>query len=130
MHIEGLPKRYTPGTTYTVTVVLRAEETAIAGFELAARFRAGGKPAGSLRTIDPRVSVTLDDHGLAYAHQTEAGAVVSDPSGSSWPLVWIAPGEGGDVVFHVAANSGNGDNSPLGDLIYAAEVRVEGIPRS
>lgn len=127
VRIEGLPRRYTPGTIYPVTVVLRAEETSIAGFELAARFREGpdrGRPAGALRPIDQRVSVTIDERGQPYAHQTETGSAVSDPSGASWPLEWVAPGEGGDVVLHVAANSGNGDNSPLGDLIYAAEVRT------
>jgi len=129
VRIEGLPKRYSPGASYPLTVLLSAEETAIAGFELAARFAGGevrGDPAGSLRPVDARVSLTVDERDRVYAHQTEAGASVSDPSGSSWSLEWIAPDDGGDVTFHVAANSGNGDNSPLGDLIYASEARVAG----
>lgn len=132
VRVEGLPERFLPGTAYPLTVVLLADETSVAGFQLAARFGAedgGGRPAGTLRPLDGRVSVTSDDDGQPYAHQTEAGAVVADPAGSSWTLEWVAPRDGGEVVFHVAANSGNGDNSPLGDLIYAAEVRVGGDTR-
>jgi hypothetical protein len=129
VRVEGFPKRYTPGRAYPLTVVLRADETAVAGFQLAARFIGGDGGeggAGSLRTLDGRVAVTFDEHGQPYAHQTEAGAAVADPAGSSWTLEWVAPPGGGDVLLHVAANSGNGDNSPLGDLIYTAEVRAGG----
>jgi hypothetical protein len=127
VRVEGLPDRYEPGTAYPLTVILRADETSIAGFQLAARFgggRDGGRPAGILQPMGERVAVTAGDRGQPYAHQTEVGAAVPDPSGASWTLEWLAPTTGGEVIFHVAANSGNGDNSPLGDLIYAAEVRV------
>ena len=45
---------------------------------------------------------------------------------ASWSFVWIAPNARDVVMMHVAANSANGDNSPLGDLIYTAEARSSG----
>jgi hypothetical protein len=41
-----------------------------------------------------------------------------------WTVEWVAPVDGGPVHFHAAANSGNGDNSPYGDLVYAVEKVV------
>lgn len=121
--VEGLPSSYEAGREYVLTVDLRADETAVAGFQFAVRYHEGqarGRPAGSLEPVDARTAVT-DSLGVGYIHQTEGGSVTSDPSGARWSFSWRAPQAGGPVVFHVAANSGNGDNSPLGDLVYTAE---------
>lgn len=129
--ILGLPAAYQPGTTYAVTVVLEAGETAVAGFQMAARFLGGdfhGRPAGHLEPLDPRVAVTTGETGQPYAHHTSEGASTADANGSSWLVEWRAPHEPLTVAFHVTANSGNGDNSPLLDLVYAAEVTVPPAP--
>ena len=128
VRLEGLPHVWEPGREYVITVDLRAEETAIAGFQLAARYLEGearGRPAGMLEPVDGRTAVS-DSLGIAYLHQTEAGSATHDPSGARWSFAWRAPSADAapadaTVVFHVAANSGNGDNSPLGDLVYTAE---------
>ena len=52
------------------------------------------------------------------------GATDAHPDGSSWSLEWVAPSGNAPVIFHVSANSGNGDNSPLSDLIYTFEATV------
>jgi hypothetical protein len=107
----------------------------VAGFQLAARFAEGaraGEPAGTLTAVGPGVAVTRVETGQVYAHHTEAGTEPPNPSGATWQLQWTAPsgaaapGSGAPpaVAFHVAANSGNGDNSPLLDLIYTSEVVV------
>ena len=75
--------------------------------------------------VDSRTALS-DSLGTIYLHQTETGSVTHDPSGARWSFSWQAPTEGGPegggpVVIHVAANSGNGDNSPLGDLVYTTE---------
>ena len=124
--LDGLPEAYTPGRAYTVTVVLEAEETSVAGFELAARYGAGalhGRSAGTLAGLDHRVGVT-DSAGITYARQTREGSPAESDDGSSWSLSWTAPSDGGPVTFNVAANSGNADNSPLSDLVYTTEVTV------
>ena len=128
VRLEGVPSVWEPGREYVITVDLRADETAIAGFQVAARYLEGaarGRPAGFLEPVDGRTAVS-DSLGIAYLHQSEAGSATHDPSGARWSFGWRAPaanaiGSDATVVFHVAANSGNGDNSPLGDLVYTAE---------
>lgn len=144
VEILGLPEAWTPGRRYPLTVVVTMEETAAAGFQLSSRFE-DGTQAGEFLPADPRVAVTSGegDPDLRYAHHTEAGALDAGADGSRWLVEWVAPAEGGgadrggdpagvvsggvvpgDVVFNVAGNSANGDNSPLLDLVYLAEVRV------
>lgn len=126
VEIVGLPSAYDAGREYVLTVDLRADETAVAGFQFSARFAGGaakGAPAGVIEPVDARTAVT-DSAGIYYLQQTETGSATADPSGSRWSFSWRAPQAGGPVVMHVAANSGNGDNSPLGDLVYTAERQV------
>ncbi len=123
--LEGLPTRYSPGAKYVLTVVLAAEETEAAGFQLAVRFSAGagwGRSAGVFSPIDLRVAVSYGESGQPYAHHTETGSTVATDTGSSWSVEWTAPEKGGPVAFHVAANSGNGDNSPLSDLVFVSQM--------
>lgn len=125
--ILGLPEAYEPGAIYTLTVVLRAEDTTVAGFQLSARFSEGeatGGSAGALAPVSPRVEVNAGENGVVYAHQNVAGSPAQTPDGSNWLVEWRAPESDDPVVFHVAANSANGDNSPLSYLVYRAEVRV------
>lgn len=126
VRLAGLPAAYEPGTEYVLTVVLEAEETAVAGFQVTARFADAarmGRNAGRLGPLDERVSVA-DSAGVSYAHQTLVGSTTSNASGSSWALKWTAPQDGGPVTLNVTANSGNADKSPLGDLVYADEVTL------
>ena len=124
--VVGLPAGYRPGEELLLTVVLEADETTVAGFQLSARYGDGpdkGRDAGELRAVDHRVART-DSAGITYLHQSEAGSVAPDPSGSSWTVSWTPPESGHPVAIHVAANSGNGDESPLGDLVYLDAVTV------
>lgn len=123
VRLEGLPDTYEPGREYVLTVDLAAEETTVAGFELAARFAEGsrrGENAGELQPVDGRTAAS-DSLGVRYLHQTPEGSQTRDSGGSSWSVAWSAPASGGPVALHLAANSGNGDNSPLGDLVYTHE---------
>lgn len=128
VRVEGLPDAFEPGQSYPLAVVLSAEGTVLAGFQLTARYADGGRagdPAGVLSPLDGRVTVTSGETGQPYLHQTQAGSIPESDTGTSWMLEWRAPDAGGPVVFNVAANSANGDQSPLLDLVYASEVRVE-----
>lgn len=125
--VEGLPSAYTPGEQYVLTVVLESEEMGAAGFQIGARFADGARPgasAGTLAPVDARVGVTVGPNGVAYAHQTSEGTEVDDPDVTSWTVTWTAP-TGGAVAVHAAANSGNGDNSPLSDLVYTTSITLE-----
>lgn len=131
--VEGIPDAWEPGAEYVLTVVLRSEEMGAAGFQLSAR-TADGRPAGRFTALDDRVAV--DEFAdrvppTAYARQTRAGSRVDDPSIVAWRVLWAAPSRATEVRFHGAANSGNGDNSPFGDLVYttAFAVRAAGTSR-
>ncbi|MEK9504825.1 choice-of-anchor V domain-containing protein [Gaopeijia maritima] len=124
--IQGLPDEWSEGAAYLLTVTLRSEEMEAAGFQLSAR-HADGRGAGVFEPVDDRVSITDHDGPVgrvSYAAQTREGAAVPDPSVVSWHLRWIAPSGGGEVRLHAAANSGNGDNSPFGDLVYTTATVV------
>lgn len=119
LELDGLPERYEPGETYLLTVVLASEGMEGAGFEAAFRFAGSPPPgaqAGTLAAVDDRAQVSyLGLTPVYYVRQTEAGsqggAVVS------WSFTWTAPHSGDAVAVHLAANSANGDNSPLGDFV-------------
>ena len=122
--LEGLPASYVPGERYVLTVSLAHPELRVGGFQLSARYAEGGKAslqAGVLRALDDRVDVTTPQElPVQYARQTAAGLIPAkaDSKRIAWRVEWIAPSDGGSVVFHVAANVANDDSSPLGDLIY------------
>lgn len=129
VRIEGLPDEYRAGEQYLLTVRLAAAETVTAGFQLAARHATGSErsrsSAGSFTRVEERVELS-DSAGVTYVHHSAAGVAASNPEGSSWTVLWEAPADVGPIMFHVAANSGNGDDSPLGDLVYTEVVTVEG----
>lgn len=125
--IEGLPEAYAPGRRYEIAIVLTRPGMERAGFQLSARFAGGpaeGLQAGALRSLGPGTAVVADG-GIAYLQQTAAGTGPGEPGRARWRAVWIAPDRAaGPVVFHVAANAANGDESPFGDHVYAVEARV------
>ena len=127
VRVVGLPAAYRGEEELLLTVVLEADETTVAGFQISARFEDGplkGRNAGQLRAVDHRVARS-DSAGITYLHQSAAGSVPPDPSGSSWTVSWTPPDADHPVAIHVAANSGNGDESPLGDLVYVHARTVE-----
>jgi hypothetical protein len=127
--LQGLPDSYTPGARYEVTIELARKDMAAAGFQLSARFGSGparGRQAGRFRISGEGVTVTAQN-GVDYVHQTLAGAAPSTPGRASWRIEWTAPEAAGPVRFHVAANAANGDESPLGDRVYALERAVASV---
>jgi hypothetical protein len=126
--LMGAPEVFEPGRTYTLTIRLESEDMVRAGFQIAARFENGeyaGGPAGELFALDGRTAVTADSvTAVPYAHHTRLGTPVADPTVATWSMGWTAPLGGADIVFHLTANSANGDDSPLGDLIYTAVART------
>ena len=127
--IEGLPARYQPAVRYRITVTLRHPELATAGFELSARYERGpdvGKQAGSFTPTDERSAVTkVDSTGVSYLHHVRAGTIPVEPRTGRWVVVWTAPLAGsGPVVFHLAANATNDNDSELGDYVYTKSVSV------
>ena len=120
--IDGVPARFAPGEKYTVTVTLTRTDMKRAGFQLAARFKEGGAQAGSLAPASSeqsRVGIALQGN-IQYANQKKAGSVVA-AGAVRWTIEWTAPASG-TVVFHVAANAADGNESADGDFVYTASV--------
>jgi hypothetical protein len=66
---------------------------------------------------------------VEYVQHRLAGTHVSPPGAGEWSVRWTAPAETiAPVIFHVAANSANDDNSQFGDYIYIDSLTVP--PRS
>ncbi|QXD17168.1 hypothetical protein GQ464_006280 [Rhodocaloribacter litoris] len=116
--LDGLPAAYEPGAGYLLTVTLAHPGLGAAGFQLSARL-ADGQPAGTLTPGNARVQVQhVEATGMVYAAHTKAGTGLTAPDTARWTLRWTAPTAGGPVVFHLAANAANGDDSAFGDVIH------------
>jgi hypothetical protein len=129
--LSGLPGRIAPAAVCTLTVTLRRADMQVAGFQLSVRFDDGperGKQAGVLRSIDSRTQVTRSDStGVSYISQTRAGTALSTAGSAVWRFEWSAPQRvASPIVFHVAANAANDNNSEGGDYVYVLSRKVEG----
>lgn len=134
--IDGVPDRYQPGRTYELAVTLRRDGMQRSGFELAARLADGdgaGTQAGGLAPAEDRSAVVRDSATrVEYLTHTLVGTSVAAGGPGRWPFRWTAPAgaAGQAVVFHVAANAANDDDSPFGDFIYVRALRaLAGTPR-
>lgn len=119
------PQRYSPGQTYSVTVTLTRPGMMIGGFQLTARFEADSAQAGTLALAEgdqDRAKVTAD-RGVQYAYHLHSGTRLPAPGIVRWTVRWTAPSDRRNVLFHVAANAANADESQFGDFIYTAWVR-------
>jgi hypothetical protein len=121
-----VPARYERGAAYEVVVTLDDPALAVAGFQLSARFADGpaaGRQAGTLEPVDSTVLVVTSSADVEYAGHTLPGTAPDSTGLARWIVRWTAPEEGGEVVFHAAANAANDDASELGDRVHAAEAR-------
>ena len=123
--VIGIGGSYRPGETYEVTVRLLSYDMLAAGFQAAFRKAEDldrGKSAGVLRSLDDRVAVVPSESGdVRYVQHTDRGTP-ADGELAEWTFEWTAPEHREPVALHVAANSGNGDNSPLDDLVYTSSI--------
>ena len=118
-----LPEQYEPGTSYRVTIRLGRAGMKAAGFQVSARIADGdlaGNQAGHFESLQEDVRiVSSETPAVEYASHTR----VKKPKGDGearWVLEWLAPDHVGPVVFHVAANAANDDDSEFGDHIVTS----------
>ncbi len=119
------PPRYSAGETYEVTLTLTRPGMIVGGFQLTARFEDGGAQAGMLSLVEgdsARIKLTTD-RGVQYAYHKRPGTELTGRDSVRWALRWTAPASGGGVVFHVAANAANDDDSQFGDFVFTATAR-------
>ena len=121
--IEGVPAKFAAGERYTLTITLTRAGMKRAGFQLAARFKDSGAQAGTLAPSSAdgeRVKVEKTQSGVQYAGQKQAGSSVDAGDTARWTIEWTAPDHAGPVMFHVAANAADGNESADGDFVYTA----------
>lgn len=121
--LSAVPGEWRPGESYRIRIELRRPSMKRAGFQLSARYAAGeraGEGAGRLFPADGRSRVA-DSAGIDYASHTPEGTAVAVADSAAWEVGWRAPDDAlARVVFHVAANAANGDDSEFGDHILTA----------
>ncbi|MBI2833180.1 MAG: hypothetical protein HYX76_01975 [Acidobacteria bacterium] len=131
LRLSGIPRSFRRGTEYTITVRLARAELRRGGFQLSARIATGaraGDQAGRLAAADAAVQViTSLDGKIEYAQHALVGTAAPVPGAVEWKLKWTAPTAAVPVVFHVAGNAANADDSALGDYIYLRSARS--LPR-
>ena len=118
LQIVGLPPSWEAGRSYLLTVILESEGMARAGFQATAT-------GGTLRPVDARVATVPDTLGRSYVGHAPGRTIPDSEERTVWSLEWVTPADGSRVLrVFVAANSANGDNSPLGDFVYTTSADV------
>jgi hypothetical protein len=98
----------------------------LAGFQLTARFKDRGTQAGTLAPApgeEARVGIDVS-RDVQYANQRRTGASPAASDTATWSLVWTAPQTSDPIVFHVAANAADADNTAEDDYVYTTAVEV------
>lgn len=118
--MAGLPGEYAPDSAYSLLIAVSRPNLGRAGFSLSARY-ADSTSAGLLVPADSAVRLTYNADRMPFATHTEKGNQFAGDS-ASWHLLWRSPPvDSGRVIFNVAANAANGDDSEFGDWIYVFE---------
>lgn len=126
--LSGLPAGgYSPGSTYSLTVILADQGQRRWGFELTALETAAYTQAGTFIVTD-LVNTQLSDHPASepdFLKQTSTGTYNGTMDGPvNWHFDWTAPTSGEKVTFYMAGNAANGNGSTSGDYIYTHQPAV------
>ena len=122
---------YQPGVKQTVKVRVEHPEGMRWGFELTARSASNDQVmAGSFTASDSvRVVCAVGAAPCStfwFATHNSASNRAGTPIGVEWEVEWTPPAsEIGDVIFYVAGNAANNDQTLNGDRIYNSQLRVK-----
>jgi len=119
LNLMGLPESYAPDTAYELTVTVAGGPAMSTGMTNAGGFMVS-VTNGTFSVPTGSDSVQTFNEGKSASH-TLAGNDLRQ-----WKLVWRSPKAGtGDAVFHLSANSVNGDGIETGELdAYNRELTV------
>ena len=123
--VEGINDEYQPGKSYEITVTVESVHLENGGFQMASRFE-DGTQAGVFEWNGERLMYTpsiSDD--VKYLQHSREGTTKTGEREISWKFYWIAPeSDSGNIIFNIAANAGNDDDSAFGDWIYVKEIEL------
>jgi len=121
----GIEQAYDTGKKYNLNIRLNHPGLEIGGFQISARFKDGSQ-AGRFSWEGERLMFTPTEDGeIQYLQHSREGTKPGKKGEISWKFTWTAP-ETGDqaVIFNIAANAGNYDDSSFGDRIFVKEIRI------
>lgn len=128
LSLKGVPERWEAGKIYPLVIEIERADLQKGGFQLTIR-TADGEQAGRLKWEGERLDTTpVGDRPVTYLQHAEEGTEQVDEGRIRWEFEWVAPAADdgvGDVRLHVAANAGNGDDSPFGDWIYLEDILIQ-----
>jgi hypothetical protein len=127
LEIRGLNTSYKPGHTYEFEILVSRNDMLKAGFQITARFEDGSQ-AGCFENGNSVIFTPAIEGNVQYL-QHAPGTVTAESGIKTWKITWVAPDmNSGDIIFNIAANAANGDQSEFGDWIYVKEVLlIDGI---
>lgn len=119
--IRGVEDTYKPGNRYEITVTVKSERLEVGGFQLTSRFE-NGTQAGEFDWDSERLMFTSSVTGkIQYLQHSAEGTAPTSENEASWTFTWQAPDDNRCIIFNLAANAGNFDDSSFGDWIYLKE---------
>lgn len=117
---------YTPGTRYTVRVLLQDPDAQRWGFMVSPR-RADTSQAGGAVVITDPVNTQLrpGSNGIEGVAHTSDGNRAGTRNQSQWEFDWTAPASSvGPITFFAAGNAANFSADNQGDRIYTTTLQV------
>jgi len=119
LNLMGLPERYAPDTAYELTITVAGGPAMFVGMTNAGGFMVS-VTNGTFSVPTGSDLVQTFNEGKSASHTTAGNDY------RQWHLVWTSPKAGtGDAVFHLSANSVNGDGIETGELdAYNKELTV------
>lgn len=126
LSVTGIPEKVSAGEEVNIQIAVKREELGAAGFQLSARYKDGTQAGQFFVEGDNRIMVSDDTpDSLQYVQHSSEGTNPSGGNKNSWTVRWQAPNSiEGPVIFNIAANAANGDQSEFGDYVYAKEFQV------
>ena len=117
LSLDGLPDAFEPAQTYDFTVNMTGGS--VYGVQIAVTYP-NGSPAGSLTPITPGLRNNQLD-GIPVVNHSPTPLATGTVS-----LQWTAPAEPEvpDVLFRLASNSANGNDSATGDHIHRLQLTL------
>ena len=117
--LSGIDGAIIAGETYRLTLSFAVDDMAIAGFQMRAETD-DGAVAGAFEALDGAVEANGAAIRSRIAGATPTGGV------ATWTFNWRASTDlDAPVRFFVAANAGNDDMSPFGDVVHLQEFLIK-----
>lgn len=125
LEISGFPQKLSAGELLEIQIKVERKELEAAGFQLSARYEDGSQAGKFVIKNDDIVFTKSMADSIQYVQHSNEGTRPYQENSKSWIVKWKVPSSiKGSVVFNVAANAANGDQSEFGDFIYTKEMKA------